>query len=481
MHQSKYLLLGLTTSTLLLLNACGGGGSSSGGDTPISNNTSSIVPTTINITLPNGLKSTRSTTSQKATFQKTSDTIPSLGYEQLKSTIKEAEGAIKEVKGNLVLLGGMMSDIEIACEGTVVNTQCTIPANTITLTIDNALKSELDKINSEFNDVEDNGGLPPLNTVLTMGEVLYTQFDNNHTYQYDVVLDLEPTFTTLGETVTKHLETMRWSDDNNSVETVSDVNDNYGTFNMHLTYHKQSDGSSRMNITDEFKDKAPSTLSGTFALAVKELKDTNNTVKVTSSGTFSEGVTNNQFDIAGQISDKGGFLSSKGTLLDGNSNFAEKETFNSNGDLLQSKFCDEIGCDTNDETTWHTFDEVLGLNNNGFNDDEFTANLEEIPSLVINGGNLELGRYELLPQNLDLVNGDVFERVRDNEIAFIDVFLDDSNQKTVVGILNQDNYTKDMDLSQVDLYKVEYGAYGEPTVYSKITGENRPHLSVEFL
>ncbi len=477
MKSSKILSYSFVTASILAFTACGGGGSSSV-DTPTLSSSSSIVPTEINIKIPDGLKNNRSSTSQKSSFQKTSATIPSLGYKQLKSTIKEAESAIKEVKENLILLGRMMPDIQTACEGTEVNTQCTIPANTITLTIDNGLKSELDKINSEFNDVEDMSTLPPLNTVLSMGEVRYTQFDHNHTYQYDVLLDLQPTFANLGASTAKHFETVRWSDDNNSVETISDIDDSYGTLNMHLTYHKKSDGSSTMNITDEFKDKLPSVLSGTFALGVKELKDINNTVQVTSTGTFADV----QFNIAGQVSDTGGFLSSKGTL--GNNSFAEKETFTASGDLLQSKFCDSLigdTCNINDETTWHTFDETLGFNSGDFSDNDFTENIGAIPNLVVTGGDLEIGYYKLLPKDIDLTNGDVFERVQEEEIAFINVFLDESNSKIVVGLLNQDNYTEGMDLNQAELYRVDYGDYGESTVYTKITGESRPELSVEFL
>ena len=207
MQKTKLLTLSIASSTLLLFAACGGGSSSDGGTTPPAppaDTTTNIVPQKINISIPDGLKSTRTTTTtQKVSFQKTTETIPSRGYEQLKETIKEAERTIKNVKENMVYLNSMMPDIQTACEGTAVNTQCTIPAGEISLTINSSIKSDLDDIQSEFDSLEEEGGLPPLNTELTMGQVLYTVFDNTHTYQQNVVLDLKPTFSALGLTVNK--------------------------------------------------------------------------------------------------------------------------------------------------------------------------------------------------------------------------------------------------------------------------------------
>jgi hypothetical protein len=483
MNITKLLTLSLATSALLLLTACGGG--SGGTTTPADttdDTTSNIVPKTINISIPDGLKSSRGTTSTpKKSFQKTSDTIESRGYTQLKSTINEVESTIKNVKENMVLLSSMMPDIQTECVGTAINELCTIPAGVISLTIDSTIISDLDEIGSEFDTVEDEGSLPPLNTKLTMGQVLYTQFDSTHTYQQDVVIDLKPTFTALGLTVTKQLETVRWSDDNNSVETISNVDDSDGTFNMHLIYSKNSDGTATMNIADSFSD---STISGNFAVIIKELNDTNKTIEINSDGSFSatfEGTTfNDVFNSFGKISQNGGFLNSTGTF-GADSKYAEKETFDKNGNILQSKFCSEfIGetCDINNESTWHTFDDELGLDDNSFDDEGFNDNAEKTLILDITEGNLEIGRYTLLAQNFDFTTVDTAEKIGEQEIAFLRVFLDNSNKKVTSGIINRDNYSNGLDLNQLNLYKIDYPEFHGAAVYTKITGDVRPTFTV---
>ena len=391
--QKRKLLTLMACSTLLLFTACGSS-SSSNGVTPLTEtntetNTNTdintetktnTVPEKINITIPKGLKRRRKVivqgNSSKVSFQKTTESIESYGYEQLKSTIEEAESTIKHVKENMIYLGGMMPDIQTACEGTNINEPCSIPAGQISLTIDSSILSALEELQNEFDNIEEKRETPPLNTVLPIGKILYTQFDSNHTYQQDIVVDLKPTFLDLNITVTKLLETIRWSKDKKNVETISDVDNEFGTFYMHLTYTKKDDNTSFMRIKNKFINPARdgfTAAKGQFSMTLQELNDINETVKITSSGKFSDGTFNDSFDSSGQINVNGGYLKSNGTF-EGNSNYAEKETFDTNGSLLQSKYCDEdIGetCSISNESTWHTFDDDLGIDDNDFSEDDF--------------------------------------------------------------------------------------------------------------
>ena len=363
----------LLSSSLLLFTACGGGGDSapSSGSNPIS--VEKIVPQNINIDIPDSLKSSRSSNdnSNKIGFQKVNtSSVPSYGYTQLKMTISEAEDAIFNIKENLVILNHLMPAILSECAGTALNEKCTIPAEVISLTIDSGLKSELAAVAVEFDKTPET--LP--NTTLVLGEVLYTHNDVSKNYQHNVVLDLQPTLSVLGQTLTKDLEGVKWSDDENSIETHSDYEDNDGHFTMHLTYHKNSDGSSLMKINDSFSNTE---LNGNFLLNIKDLNDINKSVEVSSSGKFGL----NTFNSTGKVSKNGGYLISKGSssII----NYAEKETFDATGNVLKNKFCDGQECDLKNETTWHTFDASFEASEeNGFDDssfsEEFSASTEQI-------------------------------------------------------------------------------------------------------
>lgn len=452
MQKRKLLTLSVACSILLLLTACGGGSSSAGVTSLTETNTSTkIVPEKINITIPKGLKRRRRVVilvnTPKVSFQKTTDSIESYGYEQLRSTIEEAENTIKGVKKNMIYLGGMMPDIQTACEGTSINELCTISAGQISLTIDSSVHSALEELEAEFDDIEDEKGILPLNTVLPIGKILYTQFDNNHTYQQDAVVDLKPTFSDLNITVTKLLETIRWSEDNKSIETISDVDDEFGTFYMHLTYAKKDDNSSFMRINNEFTNPAVDGFAaskGQFSITLQELNDVNKTVKITSSGKYSDGTFNDSFNSSGQISSNGGYLNSTGTF-DGNSNYAEKETFDTNGSLLQSKYCDEsVGenCSITDESTWHTFDDDLGIDDDNFSEEEFqndNSNSTDSTELIVTGGTFIDGICEILPSDFSLtLDKNLFESSIGNIFKFENEqkgVLYDSDFKNQLGTL----------------------------------------------
>ena len=480
---TKTLSFSLMTASLLMFTACGGGGSSDGGTPPPSNPTNtespSIVPQKINITIPDGLKTTRGAGAQKGSFQKTTDNIPSYGYEQLKSAIKEAEDTVKDVKKNMLYLGAMMSDIQKECVATAINTQCIIPAGTISLTISTSLESELNDIESEFNTTTSDE-VPPINTVLSMGKILYTKFDGTRPYQHDVVLDLQPTLSALGLQVTKQLESMKWSDDNNSVETISDVDDEYGTYNMHLTYNKKNDGSSSMQIVNAFKDKAPLLSAGNFTLSIKDLNDVNNTVEVASTGNFSDGTFNDSFSATGKVSKNGGFLNSKGTF-NGSNDYAEKETFDKEGNLLQSKFCDDDvanTCTIDDETTWHSFDDELGIDDTDFNEEEFTNDNDEEAFYIVKavGGNLDIKEkfskfqfYDLIPNDIDLS----VDSIKNNKIGLVSIFKSDTGELSNIVVIQKKEYINQLDTLALVYYDKRKSAY------IKVEDADKPTFNVK--
>jgi len=486
MKKTKLITLSIVGSTLLLLTACGGGSSSSDAGTPPATpptqTSKTTVPTKINIAIPDGLKNRRRGQQQlivsKSSNQKTTDTIESYGYTQLTQTIQEVEVTIKGVKENMVYLGSMLTDIRTACEGTAINTQCSIPAGQISLTIDDSIQSDLKELESEFDDLEVEGEAPPLNTTFTMGEVLYTQFDSNHTYQQDVVFDLQPAFSDLDFNVTKMLETVRWSDDENNIETISDINDEFGAYSMHLNYAKKDDNSSFMSIKNNFTNPAldgvPAS-SGTFAVTLSELNDTNETIKVTSSGKYSDGTFSDSFNSAGQINSNGGYLNSNGTF-DENGTYAEKETFDANGSVLQSKYCDEIvgevnTCSIADESTWHTFDDEFGIDSDDFSEEEFADDnfddedsIFNSQSLVVTGGNFNDGICTLLAPDFTVTS-----ETSPFEEAIGAIFKFEEEQEGLLEDSSFENQLDDLKIFCLD----------EEGNIEELSAENRPTLTID--
>ena len=484
--KQKLLISLFTTFSLLTLNGCGGGGSGMGDpySPPVESKPSNSVPKKVNVDIPKALKNDRSSPALNRLYRQSGTDI-SLGYEELKNSIKVAEGTLKEVKSNLVLLDSMMPDIKKECKDTPVNTTCTIPARTISLTIGTTINEEIKKIDYEFKDVGGSHQLP-LDMTLTMGEIHYTKYDSTHPYQYDINIDLKPTFSDLGVTVDKNLQHVKWSDDNSSIDIVSDAAYNGDSWNMHLKYSQDSNGKESMSIADNFNIQNGSSLSGTFNLKVEKLHDTNDTVKVASSGTFLDN-ENYKFNSSGQIDKNGGFLISKVKIGDVEE-FASKESFDINGSLLNSKYCDTLianGCDINDETTWYKFGVDLSQNSSNSSDNpnnnDNASSEYTLAILQINGGEqLDEGLYELLPKDIDLSTGDAIKKVEDYEIAWVNVFTDDNNQKILTGLINYEHYGKGMDLNQMNLYKSEGNGYSSPVKFTKVPDSKKPTFSVEF-
>lgn len=465
MQTHKLLPIGLSCIALLL-SACGGDSSSDA--TPSEDTKTKIVPTKINITIPDGLKNRRKDVVViNNTFQKVTDSIPSYGYEQLTSTITEAEETIKSVKENMIYLGSMMKDIQKACENVSINQACTLPAGDISLKIDNEIHSNLKELYKEFNDTEVQEMLPPLEMTLPVGNILYTQYDATHTYQYDVVVDLQPMFDGLDIKVNKQLETIRWAEDNKTIETISDIDDEFGTFYMHLNYVKKDD-TSLMNIKNNYTNPAEGGFpasKGKFAMTLEELNDRNETIKVTSNGTFSDGIFSDSFSSIGQINVNGGYLNSTGTF-DGDNKYAEKETFDVNGNILQSKYCDEgegATCNITDESTWHTFDEALGIDSDNFSDEAFEENdfMENAQELIVSGGTFLEGVCMILPPNFTLT---LEENLFDESIGNIFKFEEEQT-----GILYDSKFSNQLE-------DVQIFCLNQEDKIEVLTAQNRPTL-----
>jgi len=278
------------------------------------------------------------------------------------------------------------------------------------------------------------------------------------------------------------LETVRWSDDEKNVETISDVNDEFGTYYMHLSYAKKDDNSSFMSVNNNFTDPALDgvpALNGTFAVTLSELNDANETVKVTSSGKYSDGTFSDSFNSAGQINSNGGYLNSNGTFGE-YVTYAEKETFDENGSVLQSKYCDEIvgevnTCSLADESTWHTFDDEFGIDSDDFSEEEFGEYHDEdensifdSQSLVVTGGNFNDGICTLLAPDFSLTS-----ETSPFEEAIGAIFKFEGEQESILeGILEDSSFENQLDELKIFCLNEENDNMEE------LSAENRPTLTI---
>jgi len=394
------LLLG----SLFLLSACGGSGSDK--NKPIPLNVS--VPTQININIPQSLKARPS--------QKTeNETVSSYGYQQLKSTINEAENNILTTKKNIIYLNKVMPKIMEECIDIEINEECIIPEGIVSLEITDELQTETQAIDDEFNTTTTE--LPQV--TLSLGEIHYIHKDKENAYQHKVTVDLTSAFSELSANITKSSETIQWKDDNSSIEITSIFEELDSQYTMHLNYNKNSDGTVEMKIEDTFSDEL---FKGNFLLQVKELNDVNNTVQVESSGTFTTDEESDSFNSTGQVSDTGGYLLSTGNYSE-TIKYAEKEFFDKQGILLQSTFCEENPafsdetCKIEDESSWHNFDQEFGIDyaedSNDFDslDSTDSTHVNSFDTIKIVGGNLKImdkdsdyQNYEMIPADTNISN-----------------------------------------------------------------------------
>jgi len=446
-------------ASIFIFTACGGGGS----DTPPKDETSNpssktvTVPKKISIDIPDALKNKRSTDANREKFSndtpRADENVQSYGYQQLTNTISQAEETIQGVKENMKYLTLMMPDIVKACSDTVKNTKCTIPSGEIKLTVEGQ--------------------------TLSMGKILYTQQDENKTYQHIVVLDLKPTLITMGESdIKKDLETVKWSTDENHIETISDAKFETSSVDMHLIYDKENNGASTMSITDQY---AFDDMKGNFTLKLNDKNDANNTIAIETISTYTFQNDSSDSSSKGMVNDNGGYLISKGSLE--TEKFAEKETFDENGSLIKSSFCntEEDTCDMNKPDTWKNFDYENGFVDS-FNDDDFidgfsdeeASDIFEAKELTIRGGALQDGFCDLLPPTFKSDNLDEGEGVLDNSVGFIAKF-----ESEISATLFDNNYS-----NQLDSLKVI--CFYSPTIeddynakFVELKGSARPILTIK--
>lgn len=439
----SYFKISLVTLVLgtLVLSGCGGGGS-----TPETTSTVSAfyVPRTVSITIPQALKNSRTSGQQSKNIARLSPVEPtvkteSYGYKQLKESITIAEEMIDDVKKNLKdYLNPMMPSIIAECEGTAINTQCDIPEGVISLSVEGQ--------------------------TLVMGAIEYTKQDSSHTYQERVKIDLKPALQSIGETgILVQSELVKWSSDDNHVETLSEYQNATDKFSTQLRYDKNSTtGASKMYLSHTFETALDK---GVFQLKIEDKNTADGTVAISSSGVFGT----DTFSSEGVVSDSGGYLLSRGEFA--SNKFAEKETFDANGNLKKSSFCDPSfihnskSCDLNDESTWLNFDAIDGIVES-FGENEFAVPSHDFIELSVRDGSIEGKFCLLLPPSFD-TNSMTMDSIFEHTIGDIAVFEDKG-----FGTLLDSGYKDQLNTVKVVCSTIE------SATFTVLPAADRPTISV---
>ena len=462
--KTKQILLSFTLSVLLL--ACNSSSKKTESTPP--NNEKISVPKSIGVSIPKSLQKSSTT----ATHQKTSDeplAVPSsMGYGQLVDSVSQLSSTKKNIEIELLVIAHIMNDITQYCAGTPVDTTCTIPKGELTLTFNNELVNEIKEIEPNITGIE--GQTQPLD------KIEFTQYNETKAFQYAFKIY---------EDNEKSNSSIQWSKDEKHIRSAYEGYENSKlTFSSSINYDELSNANKKMTVNDSYVNFDGKTEDFHFNITDKG----NESYAISANENFEFG----KFSSLGELSKKGGYLVFTGEY-DGQ-NFSEKETFDAEGNLLSSSFCDSsITCSFDDPTTWQVSGVEDASVEENFNIDENIDNLEnyDYTPLKVTGGNLHGEFYmlldpALLPQDIgiDDMNSQMIEKALVGNIY-------NFNGEMVASLYNN-NYLKLLDTlvlaevifapydidTPVNANATENSTNAEPT-YKAVSKADTPTLTVE--
>lgn len=320
----------LFISMLILFIGCNS--STKSRNTFLSINEKISVPKEIAIKIPNALEKSFNSNIQKSQIE----TSGSLGYLQLIDSISQLTTTQKSIELELLVINHIVEDIRKYCIDIPFDTTCSIPTGELTLTFTNELISDIKKLEEDAQILQ--GEVTPLN------KVEFTQYNEDKIFQY--------TFTIYHEDEQSH-STIQWSKDKKHIlSTYQYYYNNQLDFYSKIDYNELSNGERKMTVDDSFLN--PNGQKENFHFNI--IDKGNEYYRIQSNESFELGKSSS----LGELSEKGGYLVFSG-MFD-NDKFGEKQTFDPEGNLLASSFCNlSIECTLEDTSTWQTI-EKKGLN-----------------------------------------------------------------------------------------------------------------------
>lgn len=338
----------------------------------------SILPKTISIEIPDVLKQSAPKTTldennqsdEQNTTEANSTLLPSsdLGYEQLKEDIAKVEDVIKKAQINLIFLEKVMPEVLERCEGML---SCVFEEKRLAVVMDN---ETINSINTLMGDA--NLSSFDVNDTVQLGEIGFSKFDSNESYQYALTLEMLLSDTAKNSQVLNEYQSFKWSEDSSEVMTTYVYEDNETLTNIALHYLTDAQGKEVMHVYDTSDNKKASIKENTSLILVTD-KDDNGSFNLTSNSILKS--DNNVSDISRfssnvKISDAGSLMLFSGSVLEENA-------------TVETGTTSELSCDSN-----------LSCQENGDESNTSTEVKEntKLYELRITGGNLEEGDYVLL-------------------------------------------------------------------------------------
>jgi hypothetical protein len=369
------------------------------------------------------------------------------GYINIVEYIDLVEYVITQIKLLIPLVDHSMLDIQKECQGTSINEVCKIEAGRVSIVLNEEL---LLRLRSLFQVDLQVSNRVAIGEEITYGDIEFAQYDNNHTYNYKLSIDITELHSIIYEhniSSYKAMQVIEWSDDNNTVLS-SLYNGDGETFDKAWTISYENEGfKERMHLYDTEFDVDPlPQFSNTFTLT--KLYDANNTyyAKYNSiTNPYSYGTdsrTSEKFTSYTQLTNGNGYqrFVTSNPYLSGDPLYREDSVFDNFGKLLALTYCDEIDeqCSIENPDSWYSDAE----------DETIFEPIAKMPvdfmPLKISGGNLEKdGSYFLLPKELNLSEMTIDDVVVKSVGEFIYAY------EATQGILYDDAYSDSLETLQI--------------------------------
>ncbi|HIP40977.1 MAG TPA: hypothetical protein EYG90_00515 [Campylobacterales bacterium] len=325
---------------------------------------SKTLPQTISMEIPQILK--------KSSFNETNQsftTEESIAYTQLIDDLERSQKYIALSKINLIYLENVMPEVLERCEGM---TQCTFEEEELSFIMNEQVINLLKE--SNLTVTEDN------DTEIYFGEIEFTK----NAYHYRLSHHQRDT-----------VQTVKWSEESEDVETLYVKDGNNSKESMSLKYLTQENGQRVMHLFNTTQDKRLDAQKN-LSFTLMDTNDINRSIFVTANtvGTLliNRQITQSNFSLNGKVSDEGSQLLFVGGISD--ESFKEKIVLDTENNITTVSYFDSNESDE--------------FNGDNFFDSTKPATLE-FYELNIEGGVLENGEYRLVAPNTNVESLDLMD------------------------------------------------------------------------
>lgn len=367
-----------------------------------------FIPEKISVEIPELLSSTSN--EKNAKQQKIEEEFfggEATGYQDVQNYIAFLEDTIKGIKFNIIIGNSSIVKIQSICKSIPIDEICTIPANTLFVTIDKSLIEQYETFFPDSFDIDEDS----VGKEVPYDLVEFVKHDENSTYQYDIQLKMTEIFKALytkeyisDANVTSVVQNVKWSDNNNTIlSSISYGRDDNTSIDWTVHYENRPDIEEHMHLHDKVVENIPEESSMVnFDLTSKY--DVNETSiykfnEINEKFSVGEGTLSlNTYSAYGELTKGNGFQTFSQTEIDetfGDSKIRTQEIFTNSGELIATTYCSSFdeACNIFEPSSWYIESE-----------DEISFEHVEAVSfdeLNITSSILKEGEYFLLPLNYD--------------------------------------------------------------------------------